>query len=78
MVQRLSFGKVRGIPEVPREVRKKSPIFYGWIVLIVGFFCQLMVYGIRNSFSVFYVAILDEFGWSRADTALYFPLISNS
>lgn len=30
---------------------------------------RLFVHGARNSFSVFYVPILDEFGWTRASTA---------
>ncbi len=52
---------------------KQHPwIFYGWIVVAVSFVTLIMIYGLRYSFSVFYVAILDEFGWSRADTALIF------
>ncbi|MCL4370677.1 MAG: MFS transporter [Chloroflexi bacterium] len=38
----------------------------------MGFLATTIAYGIRGSFSVFYVAILQDFGWSRADTALIF------
>jgi len=33
---------------------------------------MVFIYGARYSFSVFFVAILDEFGWDRASTALMF------
>lgn len=58
-----------------RVKEKKSPlIFYGWIIVAVSFVTMTLAYGTRVSFSVFYVAILDEFGWSRAETALAFSL----
>ena len=47
----------------------KTPLFYGWIVVAAAFLIALMGYGMRYSFSVFYVVILNEFGWSRASTA---------
>jgi len=53
---------------------KKSPFFYGWIIVAVCFITVAISYGIRYSFSVFYGEILNEFGWSRADTALIFSL----
>jgi len=31
-------------------------------------------YGLRNSFSIFYPAIVEEFGWSRGNTALMFSI----
>lgn len=54
---------------------KKQPLFfYGWIIVGVSFLSTVLAYGARNSFSVFYVAILDEFGWSRAGTAGIFSV----
>ena len=50
-------------------MRKQPLFFYGWIIVAVSFLSTVLAYGARNSFSVFYVAILDEFGWSRAATA---------
>ncbi len=56
-------------------MRKKKPrLFYGWIILLISFIIMPIAYGARNSFSVFYVAILDEFGWSRASTAGIFSI----
>ena len=53
---------------------KKPLFFYGWVVLAVSFVAMTLGYGARNSFSVFYVVILDEFGWSRASTAVIFSV----
>ncbi len=53
---------------------KRSWLFYGWIVVAVAFVTVAVGYGIRYSFSVFFVSILNEFGWSRADTSLIFSI----
>ena len=53
---------------------KHLPFYYGWVILTVAVFCQFIAYSVRNSFAVFYIAILEEFGWSRADTALIFSI----
>lgn len=44
-------------------------IFYGWIIVGLAFWFLALAYGIWYSFSVFFVALLQEFGWPRADTA---------
>ena len=48
---------------------ERHRIYYGWVILAVAFFTLFIVLGFRFSFGVFYVAILDETGWSRAETA---------
>ena len=53
------------------EVKPRG-IFYGWIVLSIAFLTSVFGYAIRNTFSVFYPAIVDEFGWQRGDTALMY------
>ncbi|MBI2305638.1 MAG: MFS transporter [Chloroflexi bacterium] len=53
---------------------KKPGIFYGWVVVAVSFVTLAFGYGMRYSFPVFFVAMLDEFGWTRASTALAFSL----
>lgn len=54
--------------------KTKSPFYYGWIIVAIGFAAMAVAYGVRSSFSVFYVAILEEFGWNRASTAAIFSI----
>lgn len=51
-------------------------MFYGWVVVAVAFVCLGMAYTVQNSFSIFFVAILDEYGWDRASTALAFSVFT--
>lgn len=45
---------------------KKSPLQFGWFVVGFSFVTLALVYGVWYSFSVFFVALLKEFGWSRS------------
>jgi MFS family permease len=45
------------------------PFFYGWIIVGLGLLSMGFWTGIRSSFSVFYVALLDDFPWSRGGAA---------
>ncbi len=49
--------------------QKRTPVFYGWVIVAVSFVTFALAYGTRYCFSVFYVAILNEFGWPRGTTA---------
>ena len=53
---------------------KQNEIFYGWVILSVALITLLLGFGIRNAFSVFYPAIVAEFGWERGNTALMFSI----
>lgn len=53
---------------------KKPRFFYGWVILAISFGAMTLAMGARNSFSIFFVVILEEFGWSRAGTAGIFSL----
>jgi len=55
-------------------VRRKPSFSYGWVVLAVAFVVMAFGFGLRNAFSVFYPAIVEEFDWSRGSTALMFSL----
>jgi uncharacterized membrane protein len=43
--------------------------YYGWIIVAVALISMAFWLGIRSSFSVFYVTLLEEFPWNRADSA---------
>ncbi len=53
---------------------KRPLFFYGWVIAGLAGFSMLFVYGVRQSFSVFFPPILAEFGWSRGSTAFMFSL----
>lgn len=44
-------------------------IYYGWIIVAVGLVSMAFWYGIRSSFAVFYVALLEVFPWNRGESA---------
>lgn len=50
-------------------------IYYGWVVLATMFMTMFMALGIRFSFGIFYVAILADTGWQRAETALIYSIM---
>jgi MFS family permease len=53
---------------------KKSTLHFGWFVVGFSFVTLALVYGVWYSFSVFFVALLKEFGWSRSIGAGAFSL----
>ncbi len=55
---------------------RRPHVFYGWVVVATAFICLAIAYAIWNSFSVFFVAMSTEFGWTRADTALAFSVFT--
>ena len=44
-------------------------LYYGWIIVAVALISMAFWFGIRASFSVFYVALLEDFAWNRGDAA---------
>ncbi len=49
---------------------KSWGIYYGWIIVAVGLVSMAFWAGIRSSFSIFYVTLLEEFPWSRGESAV--------
>jgi hypothetical protein len=49
-------------------------LFYGWVVVAGAFIVLFVAYGAQYAFGVFFAALLDEFGWSRASLAGTFAL----
>jgi sugar phosphate permease len=52
-----------------RRVIASTNIYYGWIIVAIGFISMAFWFGIRSSFSIFYVALLEDYSWSRGETA---------
>ncbi|MEE9519253.1 MAG: MFS transporter, partial [bacterium] len=48
--------------------------WYGTVIVAASFAIFAVVYGVRLSFAIFFVALLKEFGWSRALLAGVFSL----
>jgi MFS family permease len=46
-----------------------SRFFYGWIIVAVSFVTLFLVVGTRFSLGIFYLEILEEYSWTRAETA---------
>ncbi len=43
--------------------------YYGWVIVALAFVSMGFWFGIRSNFSVFYSAVLDDFGWERGAAA---------
>ena len=50
-------------------VARRLPFYYGWVVVGVAFVTMAIGVNARTAFSLFFPAMLDEFGWDRAVTA---------
>jgi len=57
-----------------KQLISKDKVFYGWFIVAISLVIMTAAYGVYFSWPVFYVSILDEFGWSRAETALIFSV----
>jgi len=49
---------------------------WGWVVVGAAFVTMALLYGLWYSYSVFLVALLKEFGWSRSATAGAFSVFA--
>ena len=55
--------------QIDKNRERASGLYYGWIIVIVAMVSMAFWYGIRSTFSIFYVALLEAFPWNRAETA---------
>lgn len=53
-----------------QKPQPQERIYYGWVIVTVCFLVMTLIGPMLASFSIFYVAILEDMKWSRADTAL--------
>lgn len=58
---------------------RKPKLFYGYIIILVGFGIQAVGWGVYSAYGVFFTPLLIEFGWTRATisgaTSLSFLLL---
>lgn len=47
----------------------KKRFYYGWVIVGLAMISMAFWYGFRTAFSIFFVALIDHFRWSRAETA---------
>jgi sugar phosphate permease len=52
-----------------RDWRGRLPFFYGWLIVVGSLLVLGLTYSVMYAFSVFYVALLEEFKWGRGETA---------
>src|SRR5204863_9132487 len=57
-----------------RAEERQEVIFYGWRIVAAAFVVLFTAYGAQYCFSIFFAALLDEFGWSRAGLSGVFSL----
>jgi MFS family permease len=63
------------MPAGSRGVRPgPGGVFYGWTVVAAAGLVLFMAYGTQYAFGVFFAALVDEFGWSRASLSGVFSL----
>jgi MFS family permease len=53
---------------------RKPMFFYGWVIVAIGFITLGAAFGVWYSFSVFILAVINEFGWSRAAASSIFSI----
>jgi MFS family permease len=56
------------------EYMKKPGLYYGWIIVGVAFVTLGIAFGVWYSFSVFFLAVIKEFGWSVAAASSVFSI----
>ncbi|MAF85979.1 MAG: hypothetical protein CL875_05860 [Dehalococcoidales bacterium] len=54
---------------LPATGNKKPRLFYGYIIVLIGFATMLIMHGLLYSFGVFLKPVSAEFGWTRAMTS---------
>ena len=47
----------------------RTRFFYGWVIVGLAMVSMSFWFGVRTTFSVFFVALIDHFHWSRAEAA---------
>jgi sugar phosphate permease len=60
----------KGLYTLETHTRAGGPrLFYGWIIVAVSFVTLFLVVGTRFSLGIFYLEILEDYSWTRGETA---------
>ena len=51
-----------------------SGYYYGWVIVAVSALANAIAWSVRSTFALFYVALLDEFGWRHGEAAVGYAL----
>jgi len=54
---------------------RQGTAFYGYTVVAAAFVVMVLIFSVHYSFGVFFLPLLNEFGWTRAMTAGAFSLV---
>jgi MFS family permease len=57
-----------------RSVRGTPGLYYGWLIVGVSAVANMLAWSVRSTFALFYVALIQEFGWPRGEAALGYSL----
>ena len=56
------------------KIKAASSFFYGWTIVAIGFITLAIAFGVWYSYSVFIIAVIKEFSWSRASASSIFSV----
>jgi MFS family permease len=51
------------------EINKRPRFFYGYVIVALSYLLSMLVFGVFNSFGVFFDPIINDLGWSKALTS---------
>ncbi|HET9529817.1 MAG TPA: MFS transporter [Blastocatellia bacterium] len=71
MVQEAKETEARATEQT---AQKSGRIYYGWVIVAAGFAVISLISPLIASFPLFYVAVLQDFNWSRGSTAIAMSL----
>jgi len=60
--------------QVQQSPMAEPRFFYGYIVVVAALFIMMVIYGVYNTFGIFFKPVLTEFGWTRTMTSGAFSL----
>ena len=49
-------------------------LYYGWIIVGLSALANALAWSVRSTFALYYVSLLEEFGWNRGEAAIGYSL----